>query len=104
MATVLDIYRYLDKKAPFSLQMSFDNAGFLVGRGESLVKRSMVALDITEEVIEEAKEVGCQLIVSHHPIIFHPAKTVTDKDPTGRCLLALAENHIAAVCAHTKGV
>ena len=102
MATVLDIYRYLDKKAPFSLQMSFDNAGFLVGRGESLVKRSMVALDITEEVIEEAKEVGCQLIVSHHPIIFHPAKTVTDKDPTGRCLLALAENHIAAVCAHTN--
>lgn len=102
MATVLDIYRYLDKKAPFSLQMSFDNAGFLVGRGESLVKRSMVALDITEEVIEEAKEVGCQLIVSHHPIIFHPAKTITDKDPTGRCLLALAENHIAAVCAHTN--
>ena len=62
----------------------------------------MVALDITEEVIAEAKEVGCQLIVSHHPIIFHPAKTVTDKDPTGRCLLALAENHIAAVCAHTN--
>ncbi len=102
MATVLDIYRYLDKKAPFSLQMSFDNAGFLVGRGEAEVTKLMVALDITEEVIVEATEAGCQLIVSHHPIIFRPAKSITDSDPTGRCLLALTENRIAAICAHTN--
>lgn len=102
MATVIDIYRYLDQKAPFSLQMSFDNAGFLVGRGEGEVTKLMVALDITEEVVAEAVEAGCQLIVSHHPIIFHPAKTITDCDPTGRCLLALTENRIAAICAHTN--
>lgn len=102
MATVLDIYHYLDKKAPFSLQMSFDNAGFLIGRGEAPVDKVMVALDITEEVIEEAAAADCQLIVSHHPIIFHPAKAITDADPTGRCLLALIENHIAAICAHTN--
>lgn len=102
MATVLDIYHYLDKKAPFSLQMSFDNAGFLVGRGDAAVDRVMVSLDITEEVAAEAGEAGCQLIVSHHPIIFHPAKTITDSDPTGRCLLALTENRIAAICAHTN--
>lgn len=78
MATVIDIYRYLDQKAPFSLQMSFDNAGFLVGRGESEVTKLMVALDITEEVVAEAVEAGCQLIISHHPIIFHPAKSITD--------------------------
>ena len=53
MATVLSIYEFLDKKAPFSLQMSFDNAGFLVGRGEEKVSRLMVSLDITEEVIAE---------------------------------------------------
>ena len=102
MATVTEIYRFLDKKAPFSLQMSYDNAGFLVGRGETQVKRLMVALDITEEVIEEARQAGCQLIVSHHPIIFRPAKSITDSEPTGRCLLALTENHIAAICAHTN--
>ena len=102
MATVMDIYRFLDKKAPFSLQMSFDNAGFLVGRGNAPVERLMVALDITEEVVTEAQEKGCQLIVSHHPIIFHPAKAITDSDPTGRCLLALTEGHIAAICAHTN--
>jgi len=102
MAAVKDIYAFLDKKAPFSYQMSFDNAGFLVGRGEAQVSRVMVALDITEEVVAEAQEAGCQLIVSHHPIIFHPAKTVTDADPVGRILLALTENHIAAICAHTN--
>lgn len=102
MATVLEIYRYLDKKAPFSLQMSFDNAGFLVGRGDASVDRVMVSLDITEEVAGEAKEAGCQLIISHHPIIFHPAKSITDSEPTGRCLLTLTENHIAAICIHTN--
>lgn len=102
MARVNEIYRYLDSMAPFSLQMSFDNAGFLVGRGEAQVSRGMVALDITEEVVREAVELDCQLIVSHHPVIFHPAKSVTDADPVGRCLLALTENHIAALCAHTN--
>ncbi len=102
MAKVIDIYRYLDTLAPFSLQMSFDNAGFLVGREEAEVNRLMVSLDITEEVIQEAREAECQLLVTHHPIIFHPARSITDTDPTGRCLLALAENGIAAICAHTN--
>lgn len=102
MTTVANIYHFLDELAPFSLQMSFDNAGFLVGRREAQAERVLVALDITEEVIAEAVELNCQLIVSHHPIIFHPARSITDTDPTGRCLLALAENRIAAICAHTN--
>ena len=102
MASVNEIYRYLDTLAPFHIQMSFDNAGFLVGRGEAEVSRLLVSLDITEEVIGEANELGCQLIVAHHPIIFHPARSVTDADPVGRCVLALAENRIAAICAHTN--
>ena len=102
MAKVKEIYAYLDSLAPFSLQMSFDNAGFLVGHGNSDVDGIMVALDITDQVIQEAWEANCQLIVSHHPIIFHPARSITDGDPTGRCLLTLAEYHIAAICAHTN--
>ena len=102
MATVKEIFRYLDTMAPFSMQMSFDNSGFLVGRGVAAVDKVMVALDITEEVIQEAAEKGCQLIVSHHPIIFHPARHVTDADPVGRCVLALVERHMAAICAHTN--
>ena len=102
MATVREIYQHLDKLAPFSLQMSFDNAGFLVGHGDKQVDKLLVALDITEAVVDEAARMGAQLIVSHHPVIFHPAKSVTDGDPDGRTLLALIEHGVAAICAHTN--
>lgn len=102
MATVNEIYAFVDQLAPFSYQMSFDNAGFLVGRGGRQVTRILVSLDITEEVVREASEWKAELIVSHHPVIFHPARSVTDQDRTGRILLALAEGGIAAVCAHTN--
>ncbi len=102
MATVREIYQYLDGLAPFSLQMDFDNAGFLVGRGDRQVDKILVSLDITEEVVAEAAQLGCQLIVSHHPVIFFPAKSVTDATPDGRILLSLVEHNIAAICAHTN--
>jgi len=102
MATVKEIYRFLNEKAPFELQMDFDNAGFLVGRGDLEVKCLLVSLDITEEVIEEARAAGAQLIVSHHPVIFHPVSAITDDTPTGRKLMALVKNEIAAVCLHTN--
>ena len=102
MATVREIYQYLDGLAPFSLQMDFDNAGFLVGRGDRQVDKLLVSLDITEEVVAEAAQLGCQLIVSHHPVIFFPAKSVTDATPDGRILLSLVEHNIAPICAHTN--
>ncbi len=102
MATVKDIYLCLDELAPFALQMDYDNSGFLVGRGETPVERVLVALDITESVVEEASASGCRLIVAHHPVIFHPAKSMTDETVTGRVLLALTEHKIAAICAHTN--
>ena len=102
MAAVKEIYQFLDQIAPFSLQMDFDNAGFLVGRGEAQVRRILVALDITAPVAEEAGRLGCQLVVSHHPVIFHPARSVTDETVTGRVLLTLIEHGLAAICAHTN--
>ncbi len=101
MATVMDIYRFLDEKAPFGSQLDFDNAGFLVGRGGAPVQRILVALDITLPVIDEAAAAGAQLIVSHHPVIWEGAKSVTDATLTGRKLLGLVERGIAAICAHT---
>ena len=56
MATVREIYSYVDRLAPFATQMDFDNAGFLVGRGERRADRVLVALDITEPVVREAEE------------------------------------------------
>ncbi len=101
MATVKAILNYLDDLAPVGLKMDFDNVGLLIGRSCSEVTRAVTALDLTLRVIVEAKELGAQLIISHHPLFFD-LKHVTDADPTGRRLLALAENHIAAICMHTN--
>lgn len=102
MTTVQNIFDMLQEKAPFELQLGFDNAGFLVGHHDAPVERVLVALDITEQVAAEAKALGCQLIVSHHPVIWGGAKTVTDQTVMGRKLLALVENNLAAICAHTN--
>jgi len=102
MASVKDFYQAMDRWAPFDIQEGFDNAGFLVGRAEAEVTRVLVALDITLPVIEEAEVLGAQLIVSHHPVIFSPLKSVTADDYNGHRVLALAEKKIAAICAHTN--
>lgn len=102
MATVKEIYDLLDRKAPFRYQMDFDNAGFLVGRGDREVTRALVALDITPAVIREAADKGCQLILAHHPVIWGKIGQVTDETITGKKLLALVEQGIAAICAHTN--
>lgn len=102
MATVKDIFRSLNEKAPFDSQLSFDNAGFLVGRGEKEVQRILVALDITESVANEAVECQADLIVSHHPVIWNAPKSITDESILGRKLLTLIQHDIAAVCAHTN--
>lgn len=102
MATVKEIYDFLDGKAPFSTQLDFDNAGLLVGREGTVVDRVLVALDITPAVIREAAEQKAQLIVAHHPVIWGKISSVTDGDSTGKKLLALVERGIAAICAHTN--
>ena len=102
MATVNEIFAYLDRRAPFRYQADFDNAGFLVGHGDRPVERVLVALDITPETIREAIEGGCQLIVAHHPVIWGQIGRVTDETTTGKNLLTLIENNIAAICAHTN--
>lgn len=102
MTNVGEVFAFLQKTVPFELQEGFDNAGFLLGRKNASVSKILVALDITEEVVQEAAEQGAQLIVSHHPVIFDSLKSVTDQTNTGRILLSLIENGIAAICAHTN--
>lgn len=95
--TVGDVYREINRIAGFGIQDSWDNSGLLVGDRSCRVKKVLCTLDITNDVIEEAHEKGCELIVSHHPVIFHPLKKVSFDDPVGRLL----KYNIAAVCVHT---
>ena len=101
MTTVSDVFDVLNEKAPVETKMSFDNVGLLVGRGSRPVTRIVTALDVTEQVIEEAADLGAELIVSHHPIFFE-LKSVTDGEQNGSRVLALAERGIAAICMHTN--
>lgn len=102
MTKVQDIYDYIDAKAPFSTQMDFDNAGLLVGDKNAPVTRVMVALDATLAVVREAARKRCQLLVTHHPLIFHPLKAVTPADPTQAVVAELVRKNIALICAHTN--
>lgn len=101
MTTVQEIFSFLAQKAPVEQKLDFDNVGLLVGRGNREVHRVLTALDIVDEVIDEAAAMGAELIVSHHPLFFD-LKSVTDGTWTGRRTLTLAENRIAAICMHTN--
>ncbi|MBP5605049.1 MAG: Nif3-like dinuclear metal center hexameric protein, partial [Ruminiclostridium sp.] len=96
--TVGDVYDYLNTYAPFRLQDGFDNSGLLVGNRESEIYRIAVCLDITNDVVDECERVGAQLIVSHHPVIFHRIHSLDENSPVYR----LIKYNIAAICAHTN--
>lgn len=99
---VQDVLDALLELAPESMKEEWDNVGLLCGRAGSEVSRILVALDPTLAVAEEAKSIGAQMMVTHHPVIFHACETVSDADPVGRTLLFLIENGIAAVNLHTN--
>lgn len=97
MVKTEDVLQYLQQLAPAALAEDWDNVGALVDCGGD-VTSILVALDITEEVVAEAEYQGCQLIVSHHPVIFKPLRRLTRRDVTYRMI----KKNISAVCAHTN--
>jgi len=102
MAKVKEIRDYFQARIPFYMAMDFDNVGMLAGFCDAEVTRVLTALDITDDVIEEAISAGAQLIVSHHPLLFNAIKRVTDEDDKGRKLIRLLTNGISAICLHTN--
>ena len=102
MITVADILTYLETLAPCSMKMDWDNVGLLCGSRGQEVTQILVALDPFEEVCREAAQIGAQLIVTHHPLIFQPAKNVTDETSVGRAIMELIRHNISAVNAHTN--
>lgn len=101
MTAVKDIFGFLNDMAPVKTKMDFDNVGILVGHSENKVNKVLTALDITDDVIDEAIEKGADLIVSHHPMFFS-LKSVSDADPVGRRILKMISNGISAICMHTN--
>lgn len=77
MSTVKDIYSFLDSIAPFSTSAPWDNTGLLVGDENKNVKKVMISLDVTDDVIDQATKEKVDLVITHHPVIFDPVKSVT---------------------------
>ena len=100
--TAADIERLVGEIAPYELAESWDNVGLLAGRRGAAVTRVLTALDLTDGVIDEAKALGAQMIVTHHPIMMDARRRLTDDDREGRLLLRLAECGMALVVAHTN--
>ena len=102
MTTVADILQYINTIAPPYMKMDWDNVGLLCGSKRQAVTKILVALDPFEKVCLEAKELGAELIVTHHPLIFQPLKAVTDETEVGRCIQFLCRHGISAINAHTN--
>ena len=96
--TVGNVYNFINDFAPFSTQDKFDNSGLLVGSMEAPAERIGVCLDITTKIVEEAAKKDIQLIVSHHPVIFHKLSALELCNPVA----LLAKYGISAICAHTN--
>ncbi|MEG0135680.1 Nif3-like dinuclear metal center hexameric protein [Cetobacterium sp.] len=96
------IISYLEEKFPLNLSEEWDNVGLLVGRRDSEVEKILLSLDVTDKVIDEAIEVGANLIITHHPVIFKPLKAVTGDTTLGKKVLKLIENRIAVYSMHTN--
>ena len=98
MTKIKDIYNFLDTVAPFDTQEEWDNSGLIVGDMDKEVKKVLLSLDITNEVVKEAKNKGCELIISHHPVIFSPLSHIG----SDHVVYSLIKSDVSALCAHTN--
>lgn len=100
---IKEVAEALERFAPLPLQESYDNAGLQIGlTGNEDVSGVLLCLDVTENVIEEAEMKGCNVIVSHHPLIFRPLRHLTGQTQVERCVAMAIKKNIAIYAAHTN--
>lgn len=99
---IREIVDALERFAPLPLQDDYDNSGLQVGTTQAEASGALLCLDVTLEVIHEAIEKGCNLVVSHHPLLFRPLKQVTDTDFNGQIVMEAVKNGITLYASHTN--
>lgn len=97
MPTVKQIYEFINSLAPFATQESWDNSGLLLGNPDKEISRVSLSLDATSKTVKAAKENGAELMITHHPVIFSPAKKIL----AGSVVYELLTSGISAISAHT---
>ena len=99
---VKELSSYLESLAPLSYQESYDNCGLLVGSDQMEISQVLITLDCTEEVVQEAVNTGCNLIVAHHPVIFGGIKKLNGKTDVERAIILAIQKNIAIYAIHTN--
>lgn len=99
---IKDILHPIEQLAPLALQEKFDNCGVQVGDINQEATGALLCIDVTENVIDEAISLGCNLIIAHHPIAFHAFKSLTGKTYVERCMIKAIQNNIVLYAAHTN--
>jgi len=102
MLRIKDILKEIEKLAPLPLQEGFDNAGIQVGNVNQPATGVLLCLDITESVIEEAIELGYNLVIAHHPLVFKPFKSLTGSNYIERCVIQACKYDLVLYAAHTN--
>jgi dinuclear metal center YbgI/SA1388 family protein len=102
MSTIRDLATYLETIAPLEYQEAYDNAGLLVGNHQTTITGVLISLDTTEEVINEAVNRGCNLVVAHHPIIFGGLKRLNGYHYVERAVMRAIKNDVAIYAIHTN--
>ena len=97
-----EIMTIIEAAYPKSAALDFDNVGLLAGRFEKDVNCVYLALDATDQVVEQAKEAGADMLITHHPLIFSPLKRVTDGDFIGKRIVSLIQSDISYYAMHTN--
>ncbi len=99
---LFEITNFLESIAPLNYQEDYDNSGLIVGDPNTEVNAALVALDCTEEIVDEAIEKGCDLIITHHPIVFRGLKKFNGKNYVERVVMKAIKNNIALYAIHTN--
>ena len=99
---IKEVLSALEQFAPLPLQEDYDNAGLQIGLTEAEVSGALLCLDVTGEIIDEAISFGCNLIVSHHPLIFHRLSHIIDEDYVQQVVRRAIKNDIAIISMHTN--
>jgi len=100
--TADELFRYLESIAPLRLQEKYDNSGLLIGQSSRVVTGVMICLDCTEEVLDEALRLNCNVVISHHPAIFYGLKSITGSNLTERIVIKAIKQELMIYAIHTN--
>jgi len=97
-----EIIAVFESVIPLSYQENYDNSGLIIGQSDKEITSALLCIDVTEAILDEAIQLGANLIISHHPVIFNPLKRLTGSNYTERIVFSAVRNDIALYCAHTN--